>query len=251
MRLIPLEIGRVITQSRILDGSDGTVTFPVPSWLIEHPQGLVLFDTGMHQDLQTSFDRIGEATVKSFRPDFHKGEELSARLTDRSIRPADITHVILSHLHFDHAGGTEEIPDARVVVQRAEWEAGHNERLVDLGVYNPDDYDHGHDVEQLDGEHDVFGDGRVVCLPTPGHTKGHQSLRIELDSGPVVLTGDCVYTEALLDSMTVPAMGSDKANAQQLESMHYLRSLRDDHGCTLLYGHDEEQFRALPADGLV
>ena len=157
---------------------------------------------------------------------------------------------MLSHLHFDHAGGTEEIPDARLVVQRAEWESGQDQRMIDYGIYNPADYDHGHDQELLDGEHDLFGDGRVVCLPTPGHTKGHQSLRVELDSGPVVLTGDCVYTEQLLNDDAVPVFTPERAVPQQRESMAYLRSLRDDHGCRLLYGHDEDQFRALPTDGL-
>jgi len=251
MRLIPLEIGRIDTKMSIIDGSDGTCTFPIASWLIHHGDELVLFDTGMHPELQTSFDRIGETTAAAFTPDFNEGEELTARLGDRTIRPTDISHVVLSHLHFDHSGGTQEIPDARLVVQEAEWQAGQDQKLLDLGVYNRDDYDHGHDLELLTGEHDLFGDGRVVCLPTPGHTKGHQSLRVELDSGPVVLTGDCIYMESLLDSMSVPrGMGTDQAKAQQIESMRYLQSLRDDHGCRLIYGHDEAQFRSIPTDGL-
>ena len=164
------------------------------------------------------------------------------------MRPSDITHVIFSHLHFDHAGGTEEIPDARLVVQAAEWEAGHDDRYVELGIYNTDDYDLGHDVETVEGRHDVFDDGRVVCIPTPGHTKGHQALRVELDSGPVVLTGDCVYFESMLDEMRVPVLGDDPD--RQLESMRELRRLRDHEGCRLLFGHDEQQFRGLAADGL-
>lgn len=249
MRLVPLQIGQISMDMQRVTGEDNSRVFPVPSWLIEHSQGLVLFDTGMHIDLQTSNDRIGEATAKTIRPDFSAGEELTARLAGRDIRTTDIDHIVLSHLHFDHAGGNEEIPDARVVVQRAEWESGHDQRMIDYGVYNPADYDHGHDVEQLDGEHDLFGDGRIVCLPTPGHTKGHQSLRLELDSGPVVLTGDCVYLESMLDDMIVPTMAGEKAQAQQRESMQYLAGLRDQ-GCKLIYGHDAEQFKGLPSDGL-
>lgn len=250
MRLIPLEIGRIHTQLSAVTGDDGDIAFPVPSWLIEHPDGLALFDTGMHIDLQTSLDRIGERTAKVFMPDFHAGEEVSARLRTRDIRPSDISYTILSHLHFDHCGGTAELPDARIVVQRAEWQAGQDQRLIDKGIYNRADYDHGHEVQQIEGEHDVFGDGRVVCIPTPGHTKGHQSLRVELDSGPVVLTGDCIYLESMLDRMIVPPFASESAQAEQRGSMEHLRSLRDDHGCTLLYGHDDEQFRSLPQDGL-
>ena len=131
-------------------------------------------------------------------------KELTARLAERDIAPSDIDRIILSHLHFDHVGGNEEVPDARVIVHQSEWASAHDQRLIDYGVYNPADYDHGHEVEQVEGEHDVFGDGSVVCLPTPGHTRGHQSLRIELESGPVVLTGDCVYFESMLDQMQGP-----------------------------------------------
>lgn len=246
MKLIPLEIGRLETDLSIITGEAGTTTFPIPSWLIEHPDGLVLFDTGLHADLQHSSDRIG-ASAKFFTPDFPAGEDLTSRLAARDVRPSDISHVILSHLHFDHAGGTCELPDCRLIVQQAEWEAAHTQKLIDRGTYNPDDYDHGHDVEQLNGEHDVFGDGRVRCIPTPGHTPGHQSLRIELDSGPVVLTADCVYFEEMMSSMSVPTFGYQAE--MQLESMRQLAAMRDD-GCRLIYGHDKDQFAALPPDGL-
>lgn len=248
MRLIPLEIGRIDAQLRIITGGEGTCVLPIASWLIEHPDGLALFDTGMHADLQTSFDRIGEGTASRFTPDFQPGEELTARLAGRDIRPSDINLIVFSHLHFDHAGGTNEIPDARIVIQEAEWSAGLDEQNIERGIYNPDDFNLGHDVQTVVGEHDVFGDGRVVCLPTPGHTPGHQALRIELDSGPVVLTGDCIYFEAMLDEMKTPKVGSN--HDEQLASMRHLQSLRDDHGCRLIYGHDEAQFRSLPADGL-
>lgn len=250
MRLIPLEIGRVNMQMDRVTGVEGFSSFPVASWLIEHADGLVLFDTGMHVDLQTSIERIGEDTAVSVRPDFNEGEELTARLTGRGIDPADITMAIVSHLHFDHCGGTEELPNARVVVQQDEWLAGHDQRLIDYRVYNPADYDTGHDVQQIDGRHDVFGDGRVECIPTPGHTRGHQSLRVNLDSGPVVLTADCIYTEHMLDHMIVPNMASPKNQVIQLESMRQLAAMRDDHGCRLLFGHDETQFRSIPTEGL-
>lgn len=250
MRLIPLEVGRVDMHMGNVDGTDTVATFPVASWLIEHNNQLAVFDTGMHIDLQTSIDRIGAATAENVRPDFNEGEELSARLAARGIDPADISLAIFSHLHFDHCGGTAELPNARLMLQQAEWTAGHDTRMIEHRVYNPDDYDIGHDVHQVDGEHDVFGDGRVLCIPTPGHTKGHQSLQVNLDSGPVVLTGDCIYTERMLSEMIVPTMASPKAQEIQRASMHKLAALRDQHGCQLIYGHDEAQFRALPSAGL-
>ena len=246
MKIVPLDVGKIEADLRVITGEEGTVTLPITSWLIDHPQGLVLFDTGMHQGLQHDTSRLGR-TVKAFRPDYHPGEEVSARLDDRGIRPSDVDLMIFSHLHFDHAGGTGEIPDARIVINRAEWEAGHDAELIEQGVYSPIDYDHGHEVEQVDGQHDVFGDGTLICVPTPGHTPGHQALRVELDSGPVVLTGDCIYFQRMLDEMLVPRFGHD--TEQQLASMHKLAALQDD-GCRLLFGHDHEQLATLPNDGL-
>lgn len=245
MKLIPLEIGRLEASLSIITGADATATLPIPSWLVEHPRGLLLFDTGLHPDLQTSTDRIGRS-ARFFTPDFPVGEELAARLTAVGVRPTDITHIVFSHLHFDHVGGTAEVPDARIIVQADEWAAGTDPRLIEKGAYMPDDYVLGHDVQTVHGVHDVFGDGTVMCLPTPGHTVGHQSLRVQLESGPVVLTGDCVYFDEMLEGMHVPAFGYD--TEQQKQSMLELRRLRDDDGCRLLYGHDVDQFRALPSE---
>ncbi len=247
MRLIPLEIGRLHTDLQSLTGEPGTIALPIPSWLIEHDRGLAMFDTGMHTELRTGTERIGPWASKVFEPDLPDGEDVTARLGQHGIDPADIDLVIFSHLHFDHCGGTVEVPNARIVVQRQEWAAGHHPKLIEHHVYNPDDFDLGHEVQQIDGEHDVFGDGSVVCLPTAGHTRGHQSLRLELASGPVVLTGDCVYFERFLDDMTVPQFGYDLD--QQRDSMRELARLRSE-GCRLLYGHDAGQFASLPAEGL-
>ena len=246
MRLIPLEIGRIDADLDELLGTAGRQMLPVPSWLIEHPRGTVLFDTGLHPELRISLDRLRGSMAKSsvLLPD---GADLTARLSAAGWRPSDIDLVIFSHLHFDHCGGTGELPDARLLVQAVEWEAAHHPRLVQAAVYNPDDFDLGHDRQLIEGEFDVFGDGHIVCIPTPGHTKGHQALRVTLDSGPVVLTGDCVYFARMLQDLDVPRL-CYSADLQR-ESMRALARMQTD-GCRLLFGHDLEQFQALPREGL-
>jgi N-acyl homoserine lactone hydrolase len=246
VRLTPLEIGRIDASLDELIGLPGRRILPVPAWVIEHPQGVVLFDTGLHPGLRTSLDRLGGSSG-SMAIHLPEGADLTARLTASGWRPSDVDVVIFSHLHFDHCGGTAELPDARLVVQAAEWEAAHHPRLIQAAVYNPEDFDLGHALQLIEGEFDVFDDGQIVCLPTPGHTKGHQALRLNLDSGPVVLTGDCVYFAAMLENLRVPRIGYNPD--LQLQSMRELARLQTD-GCRLLFGHDLEQFESLPPGGL-
>ena len=99
-------------------------------------------------------------------------------------------------------------------------------------------------ARRLSGQHDVFGDGSVVLLPTPGHTAGHQSLWVRAGSTQFLLTGDACYTREHLDQTIIP-MGTHH-EAQMAQSMAALRELRDRKGVTLLYGHDAEQWSALP-----
>ena len=226
-----------------LAGLEGEIRVPVPCFLIDHPSGPVLFDTGMHPQTQTDArGRLGGiATI--YRVEFQAGEEVSGRLRALGVDPSRIRYLINSHLHFDHTGGNAEIPNARVVVQRREWEAGHDADQIRKQFYDPRDYQHGHDVLTVDGEHDLFGDGRVVCVPTYGHTPGHQSLRLQLDGGPVVLTGDACYLRRTLDEMHLPSVVDDPDAMRG--SLERLRALRDA-GARLIYGHDPEAWATVP-----
>jgi N-acyl homoserine lactone hydrolase len=148
-----------------------------------------------------------------------------------------------SHLHFDHTGGNALLPNARIVIQRREWEAGRNPELMKANGYDPLDYDLGQPVLQVEGDHDLFGDGSVVMFPTYGHTPGHQSLRLKLDSGDVVLTGDACYFKQTLDELHLPKIVHDRAD--MLRSLEILRQLRAA-GARIFYGHDPEFWREVP-----
>ena len=225
-----------------LDGDDTPCELPVPAWLIRHGDDLALFDCGMHTDL--TVDGPAREVVELF---FGLGVEdddmVAARLRAADVDPADIDLVILSHLHFDHVGGLAQIPDARVLVQRDEWAAGTDADLAAANTLSPADFDLGHDVVQLDGGHDVFGDGRVTCIPTPGHTPGHQSLRVRLADREIVLCGDCAYFRETLDGGALPPIGHD--HEQQADSIRRLRGLRDA-GAVLIPGHDASVMASLP-----
>jgi glyoxylase-like metal-dependent hydrolase (beta-lactamase superfamily II) len=226
-----------------LDGEHGRLRVPVPAFLIDHPKGRVLFDTGLHPDVQRDpHGRLG-VLADVFPAEFRPGEEIAGRLASLDLAADRIDYVILSHLHFDHAGGVATVPNARLVVQRREWEAGHDPDLAAALSFAAQDYDHGHDVQLVDGEHDLFGDGRVVCLPTHGHTPGHQSLRVRLDGGEVVLTADACYLRRTLERAHLPPQPWDRD--AMLASLGRLRALRDA-GARLVYGHDAEAWAEVP-----
>jgi glyoxylase-like metal-dependent hydrolase (beta-lactamase superfamily II) len=228
----------------LMKGLTGDIRLPIPSYLVEHPSGqLALFDTGLHPDLRTSTDRL-RSSADIFKVHYQEGESVGERLRAMCVDPASINKIVFSHLHFDHCGGTLELPNARIVVQAAEWAAGHKEKLIANDVYNPNDFDLGHDVEEIDGRHDVFGDGSVVCVPTPGHTAGHQSLQLRTAQGDVVLCGDACYFRKALETLTTPAFGFDLERQQA--SMKLLAELERS-GANLWFGHDVEQWESLPA----
>jgi glyoxylase-like metal-dependent hydrolase (beta-lactamase superfamily II) len=225
-----------------LEGESGRIRVPVPSYLVEHPKGRLLFDTGLHLDLQTDAPgRLG-ALANIFDVEFGPGQELAARLQSLDVDPSGVDVLVNSHLHFDHSGGNSQIPNARLLVQRREWEAGLDPDRAQANFFDPRDYDLGHDLHLVDGEHDVFGDGSVVCVPTHGHTPGHQSLRLRLPAGDVVLAGDACYLRRTLETLHLPPVFHDRDQA--LDSLHRLRALQA-RGARIFFGHDPELWSAL------
>jgi glyoxylase-like metal-dependent hydrolase (beta-lactamase superfamily II) len=224
-------------------GESGRLRVPVPSFLIDHPRGKVLFDSGMHPDAGIDpAARLGLAS-RVFDVELGPGDDVAGRLAALGVDPGEIGHLVTSHLHFDHAGGHALVPNARLVVQRREWEAGRTPELVQRNYYDPKDYDLGHDVLAVDGEHDLFGDGRVVCIPTYGHTPGHQSLRVRLDGATIVLAADACYLRRTLEQLALPSIVFDREG--MLESLRALRRLAE-RGERIFFGHDPEFWSAVP-----
>jgi glyoxylase-like metal-dependent hydrolase (beta-lactamase superfamily II) len=228
----------------LVEGASGRVRVPVPAWLVVHPRGTALFDSGLH--IATQVDpvaRLGAAMAQAFRVCFAPGEEVGARLPRLGIDPGRVDFLVSSHLHFDHVGGNAQLPNARWVLQRREWETGQDPERRARHFYDARDFDLGHERLLVDGEHDLFGDGSVTCLPTPGHTPGHQSLRVRLAAGDVVLTADACYLRRTLETLALPPIVHDRA--QMLDSLRRLRALGEG-GARLFFGHDPEQWARVP-----
>jgi glyoxylase-like metal-dependent hydrolase (beta-lactamase superfamily II) len=229
---------------RLMEGGEGDVTVPVPVFLIEHPKGKAVFDTGLHPDCQHDAPtRLGERLTRLFRIGFKPGEEVGGRLEAIGRDPAKIDLIISSHFHFDHCGGNALIPNATMVVQKKEWDAGMDPEAATRHGYNARDFDLGHKLRLVDGEHDVFGDGSVTCLPTHGHTIGHQSLRVRLDSGDIVLAADSCYFCQTLRERRLPRFAHDKE--AMLASLDRLEALERG-GARIFFGHDPEFWKSVP-----
>jgi glyoxylase-like metal-dependent hydrolase (beta-lactamase superfamily II) len=226
-----------------LEGESGTLTVPVPAYLIVHPNGKALFDTGLNRMLRREKARLLGPSADDWEIDLPDGADLAAQLTRFGASPSDIRYVVNSHLHFDHCGGNADFPNATLVIHAKEWGAAQRPKLQAAGIYNPIDFAHMQSVRELDGETDLFGDGTVVVFPTPGHTPGHQSLRITLASGTVILAADCCYLKQTLDTLHLP--GAVYNRAQMLETLEGLRR-EQAAGARIFYGHDPDFWKTVP-----
>jgi N-acyl homoserine lactone hydrolase len=245
MKLYAMTCGRLTGElGYLMEGGTGAVTLPVPAYLVVHPKGTALFDTGMHPDCQHDpLARLGPRLTQLFAFDYRPGEEVSARLEAMDRNPAKVDFIVNSHLHFDHVGGNALIPNATVVVQKREWDAGMDPEMAARRGFNRRDFDLGHPVRQVEGEYDLFGDGRVLCLPTHGHTPGHQSLKLRLDSGDVVLAGDACYFCQTLRERRLPKNVHDRE--AMLASLERLAQLEAG-GARIFFGHDGAFWKSVP-----
>lgn len=181
--------------------------------------------------------------ASAFSVDIRLGEDVKARLEQLDINANKVEYIIYSHLHFDHTGGNELVPNARIINQEREWEAGHVPELIKANAFNPLNYEHGQLVRRVNGEFDLFGDDSVVTVPTFGHKPGHQSLKVKLKSGEVLLAADACYFRQTLENLHLPGIVYDRAEI--VNSLLLLRKLKCN-GLRIFYGHDPDFWKQVP-----
>jgi glyoxylase-like metal-dependent hydrolase (beta-lactamase superfamily II) len=212
------------------------VEIPYFFYLVEHPDGLVLFDTGGHPSLiDAPRERLG-AAADAFELIMKPGDDAVSQLAGIGVSPEQITRVVHSHLHYDHAGGIEFFPDATFYIQRRELEFARHPPVYQRDIYIPADFEHPVSWREIDGEHDIFGDGKLVLFPTPGHTAGHQSMLVRLDSGPIILVADAAYLRRNIEERVLPAIvWSPDA---MVESWERLEAMVSSTGAEMIFTHD-------------
>jgi glyoxylase-like metal-dependent hydrolase (beta-lactamase superfamily II) len=203
-------------------------------YLIHHTQGWLLWDTGIADSIAAIPNGLAPSDPRAIH--WHVTKTLASQLEMLSVKPADIKYVAISHSHSDHIGNITMFPQSIVLVQKAEydWPTPFGQKL--RAIASP--------VNKLEGDHDVFGDGSVTLIATPGHTPGHQSLLVKLPkTGAIVLSGDAVHFQSNWDNRRVPSINTDKDKTAA--SMQHIADVMAKEHAKLWINHDAAQRKTL------
>jgi glyoxylase-like metal-dependent hydrolase (beta-lactamase superfamily II) len=218
------------------------IELPVHSILLRHPQGNVLFDTGCHPSTITDATARWGTMAKAMTPIGPPEENLISQLTLLDIRPDDIDVVINSHLHSDHCGCNEFFKRATMICNARELAVASGETGLQQG-YIPADWKTAQPYDTFDTQRDVYGDGRIVLIPLPGHTPGMSGALVALDrDGEFLLASDAVALRRNLDEDITPRNTWNADDSSR--SFNEIRRIRNG-GATIVFGHDDEQWQSL------
>ena len=218
------------------------IEFSSTCWLIKHRSGWLLWDTGVPEAALN--DPRGWSTLPKLIV-YHLDKSLIDQLAEIGLKPDDIGRVAISHTHGDHIGNVVLFPNATIVMQQAEYgwihsPNGPNDNVNQLKALARQLVGTPKKLQLIDGDTDVFGDGSVTLLATPGHTPGHQSLLVHLkNSGFIMLSGDVVHLQDNFAKNIVPSLNTDKAKS--IASMERVRRLLTTYKATLFINHDKRQ----------
>ncbi|HYE43400.1 MAG TPA: N-acyl homoserine lactonase family protein [Caulobacteraceae bacterium] len=246
VRLYTMDCGVLTEKDADWYADDGaykgvTKTLALPCFLIRHPEGDLLWDTGVPQ-------AIADLPEAARPPGVAVKRRLIDQLADLGLEPTDIEFLSVSHSHFDHMGNAGLFAASTWIVDKDE--RAHAFRPAARA--NKDAFPAYAALENAktvliegEGDHDVFGDGSVVIVQAPGHTPGHTVLLVRLpQAGPVLLTGDMWHMADSRAARRVPRFNTDRAAT--LRSMDKVEALARDTGARVVRQHVPEDIAALP-----
>jgi len=227
------------------------IEFSSTCWLVKHGGEWLLWDTGVPESALN--DPRGWSTLPKLIV-YHLDRTLTDQLAEIGLKPDDIARVAISHTHGDHIGNVGLFPNSTILMQRAEYDwihssDGPNDNVNQLMALARKLLGTPKNLRLIDGDTDVFGDGSVILVSTPGHTPGSQSLLVHLkNSGFIILSGDVVHLEENFRKDIVPALNTNKA--ESIASMEKIRQMIATYKATLFINHDKRQtdsLKLLPA----
>lgn len=215
---------------------------PVSCYLLKHPQGNVLFDTGCHPSTAINAEARWGGMAKFMTPISGSQDNVIDELKKLSMGPDDIDVVVNSHLHSDHCGCNEFFKKASFICHAKELVAAQQQDADKMGFLEVD-WKQPNAPEAINGQKDLFNDGRIVLVPVPGHTPGMTGALVSLDkSGSFFLASDSVALKSNLVKDQIPRnMWNPELSSQSMVEIRKIES----GGAKVLFGHDDEQHRTL------
>jgi N-acyl homoserine lactone hydrolase len=216
---------------------------PVSSYLIEHPKGLILVDTGWHEEIRTNPKRhLGRLAYSMFKGALMKGDSIAEKLQTLGIKSNELDFVLLTHLHSDHVSGLKHVQDAnKILTSEIEWKAAHKRvgyiksmwQGVPIETFRFREIPYG----PYKMGYDLFEDGSLYLVHTPGHTDGMFSVLIKMPNGWLVLASDVGYSEKSWNNMILPGVTTDRKSARL--SLEWLKLFSNRSDCIrVIANHD-------------
>jgi glyoxylase-like metal-dependent hydrolase (beta-lactamase superfamily II) len=248
-----LTIGKNILQNL---GPTDNIQVPVGFFVVMHPKGNVLFDTGNNDKILTDPSYWGPF-FKALNPVVTPDIAIDVQLGKIGLKPDDIKYVVVGHLHLDHGGNVGKFPNSTVIVQKDEIRNAFWPEPGTAGPYIPGDVaplrsamgeamPNKGKMVQLTGDMDIFGDGSVVVKRWVGHTPGSQMLLVRLPkTGPIILTSDNVYFKENVEKNILPNVTLAYDPAGILRAYEWIRYMQATEKADFFTAHDPDAFKAL------
>jgi len=210
--------------------------------VISHPKGNLMWDAGLPESLVGA-----EAPFTTPNGNFtiSRKEGVLDQLSTIGMSPSDINYIVLSHTHFDHTGHANVFKSSVWLVQKNEHDFITSPEIMEgnADLYNA--ISQLNNIQELNGDFDVFGDGTVVIKTMPGHTPGHQVLYLDLaENGPTLLTGDLYHFYENRENRGVPSFNTDVN--QTLASMDVFEAFVKENNAKVYIQHSKEDFNKMP-----
>ncbi|GAA0871581.1 N-acyl homoserine lactonase family protein [Gangjinia marincola] len=204
-------------------------------YVIEHPKGTLIWDTGLPEGLVGQ----GDVTPEGGAFTISRKDSIKNQLNAKGLAIEDIDHIAFSHIHFDHTGAANHFENAQWIVQESEYTFAKGDSIKGNSFYAPDSFSKLNNVKQISGDLDLFEDGTVIIKSMPGHTPGHQVLYLELpQAGPVILAGDMYHFIENREKRIVPQFNYDIPETE--ESIKQFEAFVDETKANVIIQHEKK-----------